>query len=101
MSIILTQKLNYWGHLSIFGAEYTTKSWSFKSQKNAETLPEQLHNNFEKVPKTTFLTIKIDNNVHFQSKNVALNFNFRGHLWTTGVKYTTNQQWAFKSQNNA
>ena len=43
-------------HLWTFGAEKSPKSLSFKSKNNAQTLPKQLPNNFEKVQKTTFST---------------------------------------------
>ena len=62
MSKILTENLDYWGHLSTFGAENTTKSRPFKVENNAQTLPKQLQNNFEKVQKTTFSTPKMAKN---------------------------------------
>ena len=56
------RKSHYWGHFSTFGAENTPKSRPFKVENNAQTLPEQLQNNFEKVQKTTFLTPKMVKN---------------------------------------
>ena len=58
MRKILTENLDFWGHLSTFRAENTPKSRPFKVENNAQTLPKQLQNNFEKVQKTTLLTPK-------------------------------------------
>ena len=55
----LTKNLDYWGHLSTFRAENTHKSGPFKVKNNAQTLPKQLKNNFEKVQETTFWTTKL------------------------------------------
>ena len=45
------------------GPENTTKSWPFKTENNAQTLPKQLlQSNFEKVQKMTFSTPKIAKN---------------------------------------
>ena len=54
MSIFLIENLNFWGHLSTFGAENTPKSRPFKVKNKAQTLPKQVQNNFEKVDKSTF-----------------------------------------------
>ena len=59
MTKILTENLDYRGHLLTFRAENTTKSGPFKVENNAQTLPKQLQNNFEKVQKMTFLTPKM------------------------------------------
>ncbi|MEO1808803.1 MAG: hypothetical protein AAFU33_28625, partial [Bacteroidota bacterium] len=59
MSKILTENLDFWGHLSTFGAENTPKSRPFEVENNGQTLPKQLQNSFEKVQKTTFLTPKM------------------------------------------
>ena len=53
--------------LWVFGAERTRKSASFNTKNNAQTLPKQLQNNFEKVEKSTFLTPKIVKNDHLKS----------------------------------
>ena len=45
---ILNENFNFWGHLSIFGAENILKSVSFKTKKKAWTVPKQLLKNFEK-----------------------------------------------------
>ena len=55
---ILTENLDFRVHLWTFGAEKTPKSGPFKTEKDAQTLPKQLPNNFEKVQKTTFSTPK-------------------------------------------
>ena len=82
----LTKNLDFRTHIWTFGAENTTKSGPFKAKNNAQILPEQLQNNFEKVEKTTFLTPKmvktrvstlakkVDFWVHFRdlSSNIAL-----------------------------
>ena len=62
MGHILTQNLNYRGHLWTFEAENTPKSGPFKVENNALTLPKQLQKNFEKVQKTTFSTPKMVKN---------------------------------------
>ena len=59
MSKILTQNVSFQGHLSTFEAQNTPKTRPFKVKKNAQTLPKQLQNNFEKVQKSTFLTPKM------------------------------------------
>ena len=55
----LTKNLDFLTHIWTFGAENTTKSGPFKAKNNAQTLSEQLKNNFQKVQKTTFLTPKM------------------------------------------
>ena len=62
MTKILIENLDYPGDLSTFRAENTPKSGHFKVENNAQTLPKQLLNNFEKVQKTTFLTPKMVKN---------------------------------------
>ena len=57
MGQILTKNLDFRGHLSTFRAENTPKSGPSKSKNNAQTLLKLLQNNFEKVQKTTFLTL--------------------------------------------
>ena len=59
MSKFLTENFDFRGHLSTFGAENKPKSRPLKVKNNAQTLPKQLQNNFEKVQKTTFLTPKM------------------------------------------
>ena len=46
------------GYLTTFWAQNTPKSGPFKTENNAQTLPKQVQNNFEKVAKSTFLTPK-------------------------------------------
>ena len=62
MSLFLTEYFDFRGHLSTFRAEKTPKSRPFKVENNAQTLPKQLQNNFEKVHKMTFLTPKMVKN---------------------------------------
>ena len=47
------------GYLTTFRGINAPKSGPFKYENNAQTLPKQLQNNFEKVQKTTFLTPKM------------------------------------------
>ena len=44
----LIKNFDFWGHLSTFGAENTTKSRPFKVENNAQTLHNQLQDNFKK-----------------------------------------------------
>ena len=53
---MVSKNYDFWGLLLTFGAEKTTKSRPFKVENNAQTLPKQLQNNYEKVEKTTFFT---------------------------------------------
>ena len=62
MSKFLTQNLDFRGHLSTFRPENIPKSRLFKAENNAQTLPKQVRNNFEKVEKSTFLTPKMVKN---------------------------------------
>ena len=54
MSKFWTTNFDFHGHLATFRAENTLKSRPFKVKNNAQTLPEQLQNNFEKVQKIDF-----------------------------------------------
>ena len=58
MRKFVTENLDLWGHLSTVGGENTPKSRPFEAKNKAQTLPNQLQNNFEKVQKSTFLTPK-------------------------------------------
>ena len=62
MGQILNENLDFRDQLSTFGAENTPTSWPFKTEKNAQSLPKQLPNNFEKVQNATFSTSKIVKN---------------------------------------
>ena len=59
---ILSENFNFRGHLSIFGAQNTPRSRPFEGENNAQTLPKQVQNNFEKVEKSTFFTPKMVKN---------------------------------------
>ena len=50
------------GYLTTFRGINAPKSGPFKYENNAQTLPKQLQNNFEKVQKSTFLTPKMVKN---------------------------------------
>ena len=58
MSKFLNLNFDFSGQISTFQAENTHKNGPVKAENNAETTPEQLPNNVEKVQKTTFLTPK-------------------------------------------
>ena len=58
MSKFLTKNLDFRGHLSTFRPENIPKSRLFEAENNAQTLPKQVQNNFEKVEESTFLTPK-------------------------------------------
>ena len=76
--------------ISIFGFIYQpfelknkTKSRSFKIENNAWILPKQLQNNFEKVQKTTFSTLKTaKTRVSIWLKNVNFCIYFRSTSYT-------------------
>ena len=53
---------NFLAHFSTFRAKNAIKSRPFKFKNNAQTIPKQLQNNFEKGQKTTFLTPKMVKN---------------------------------------
>ena len=59
---ILSENLKFRGVLWIFGDEIKRKYYSFKTKNNAQTLPKQHQNKFEKVQKTTFSTPKMGKN---------------------------------------
>ena len=50
------------GYLTTFRGINAPKSGPFKYENNAQTLPEQLQSNFEKVQKLTFFTPKMVKN---------------------------------------
>ena len=52
---ILTHNADFEGHIPTFRAEKKAKKGHFKSKNNALILPEHLRNNFENIPKMTFL----------------------------------------------
>ena len=59
VSKILSENLDFRGHLSTLGAVNTLKSGPFKAENNALTPPKQLQNNFKKVQNTIFWTPKM------------------------------------------
>ena len=66
---ILTDNLDFRGHSSIFGAKNTPKCGPFKTEKNAQTLPKQLENNFEIVQNAIFRPPKLSNITLSKVKN--------------------------------
>ena len=50
------------GYLTTIWAQNKPKIGPFKTENNAQILPKQVQNNFEKVQKSTFLTPKIVKN---------------------------------------
>ena len=80
MSKILTQNIHFQGHLSTFEAQNTPKSRLFEAKNNAQTLPKQLQNNFEKVQKSTFLTPQNGQN---SGVNMAKSVDFWVHFRST------------------
>ena len=77
---ILTKNLNFHGHLWAFRAEITPKSRPFKAESNAQKLPNIFQNNFEKVERTTFLTMEMAKITISGGQILTKNLNFRGHL---------------------
>ena len=58
----MIENLDFQGHLSTFRPENSPKSRLFEAKNNAQTLPRQVQNNFEKVERLTFLTPKMVEN---------------------------------------
>ena len=56
---ILTEDINFRGHLSTFRADNAPKGRPFMAISNAKIFPEKLVKNFEKVKKTYFSTPKM------------------------------------------
>ena len=79
MSKILTQNLDFRGHLSNLRAENIPKSGPCKVENNALTLPKQLQNNFEKVQKMTFSTPKMVKNDPQNGQNAQI-FEQKSHF---------------------
>ena len=82
MSKILTQNLDFRGHLSTLRSENTPKSGPSKSKINAQTFLKLLQNNFEKVQKSTFWTPKMVKNDHIMGQILTKNHIFQGHFST-------------------
>ena len=71
-----------------------------KTKNDAQTLPYQVPNNFEKVHETTFSTPKMNkNDPHMSNVGQILNekYYFRGNLLTFGAENTA-EIWAFKTE---
>ena len=97
---ILTKNFDFRGHLSTFRAENTPKSRPFKAKNNAYTTSEHLQNNFQKVQKTTFLTLKMVKMTLSEGQILTQNFDFRGQISTFRAENTTKIA-SFKAKNNA
>ena len=65
-----------------------------------QTTSEQLQNNFQKVQKTGFLTLKMVKMTRLEDQNLTINFDFRGHIATFGAINTPKRE-PFKAENNA
>ena len=74
--------------MSTFQAENTSKSGPFKVKNNAQTTSELLQTNFQKVQKTTFLTLKMVKMTLSEGQILTQNFDFRGHISTFRAENT-------------
>ena len=67
-------------HLQTIRAEKTGKIGHFKFKNITLIHPDQLWNNFKKVPKMTFLTIKWSKQPSLKAKFLTKTVYFRGHI---------------------
>ena len=65
-----------------------------------QTTSEQLQNNFQKVQKTGFLTLKMVKMTLLEDQNLTVNFDFRDHIATFGA-VNTPKRGPFIAENNA
>ena len=68
------------GYLTTLRCINAPKSGPFKYENNAETLPKQLQNNFEKGQKITFLALELAKITFSGGQILTKIFKFRGHL---------------------
>ena len=68
------------GYLTTFRDINTPKSGPFKYENNAQTLPKQFQNNFEKGQKMTFLALEMAKITISGGQILTKNLNFWGHL---------------------
>ena len=68
------------GYLTTFRGINAPKSGPFKYENNAQTLPKQLQNNFEKGQKMTFLALEMAKITISRGQILTKNLNFLGHL---------------------
>ena len=68
------------GSLKTFRVINSLKSWPFKYKNNAQALPQQLQNNFEKGQKITFLAQEMAKITISEAQILTKNLNFLGHL---------------------
>ena len=78
------RNLRFRGLLSTFSAENTPKRGTFQTKNNAQTIPKQLLNNFEKVQNTIFSTPKMAKN---DPSNRSKWLYFRRKISTFDVNY--------------
>ena len=68
------------GYLTTFRGINAPKSGRFKYKNNAQTLPKQLQNNFEKGQKMTFWALEMANITISRGQILTKNLKFLGHL---------------------
>ena len=95
---ILTQNFDFRGHISTFRAENTPKNESFKAKNNAQTTSEHPKNNFQKVQRTTFLTLKMVKTTLSAGQILTQKFEFN---ISTFRAENTHKIGRFKAENNA
>ena len=97
---ILPQNFDVIGQILTFCAENKPESGTFKAKNNAQTTPEQLQTNFQKVQKTTFLAPKMVKMTLSEGQFLTKNFDFRGQKSTFRAENTA-KSWHFKAKNDA
>ena len=68
---ILSQNLDFRGHISTFRAENTAKIGPFKAKNNAQTTSKQLQSILQKIQKTGFLKLKIVETTLSEGQNLT------------------------------
>ena len=89
-SRILNQNLDFRGLQLKFG--------HFKAINNAQTTSEHPQNNFQKVQKTGFLTLKMVKMTLPEGQILTENFDFRGHISTFRAKNTPKNRHFFQNR---
>ena len=92
--------MDFRGHISTFRAKNTPESWSFKAQNDAQITSEHPQNNFQKVQKTGFLTLKMVKMTLSEGQILTQNLDFRGHISTFRAENTP-KIGPFKTKNHA
>ena len=88
------------GSLKTFRVINSLKSWPFKYKNNAQALPQQLQNNFEKGQKITFLAQEMAKITISGGQILTKNLNFWDHLSAFRAENTPKSR-PFKAKNNA